>query len=403
MTAAFILVINMVIAGIFAIAFGVVAATQRRARGAAWIASGYAMGILDVALEFLLPLQSDPTLVGIGIFLTYLLALTLCVIGIARHYGVPPPFRTLAAIWLLTLLAVPFLFTMPGPSMLRRVLYQLPYVAAQLLVGVVVLQSRRRQALDLLLVGLTVLSALLYAIKPFIAATIGAANTPQSYMASTYAAISQSMGAVTLVALALVLLLVMMRDATAEMLVRSETDSLSGLLNRRGFDRHAERRIARALRTGTPAVMIAADLDHFKAINDSFGHAAGDGVIAHFADVLRESVSESAVVSRLGGEEFAVLITGADLSEGRRQAEAARTAFSAASLADLGIDATVSASFGVAQVMPGDTLFDLSRRADTALYRAKAGGRNQVCVALHELPPTPTPLGVPAASGQSRA
>jgi len=126
------------------------------------------------------------------------------------------------------------------------------------------LRARRRLALDLLLVGLTVLSALLYAIKPLIASTVGAASAPQSYMASTYAAISQSMGAVTLVALALVLLLVMMRDATAEMLIRSETDSLSGLLNRRGFDRHAERRIARALRTGTPAVLIAADLDHFK-------------------------------------------------------------------------------------------------------------------------------------------
>lgn len=403
MTAAFILGINMVIAGIFAIAFGVVAATQRRARGALWIASGYAMGIVDVALEFLLPLQSDPTLVGIGIFLAYLLALTLCVIGVARHYDVPPPFRTLAVIWLLTLFALPFIFTMPGTSMLRRVLYQLPYVAAQLLVGLVVLRARRRLALDLLLVGLTVLSALLYAIKPLIASTVGAASAPQSYMASTYAAISQSMGAVTLVALALVLLLVMMRDATAEMLIRSETDSLSGLLNRRGFDRHAERRIARALRTGTPAVLIAADLDHFKDVNDSFGHAAGDGVIAHFADVLRETMSESAVVSRLGGEEFAVLITGADLAEGRRQAEAARTGFRAASFEELGIEAAVSASFGVAQAMPGDTLFDLARRADTALYRAKAGGRNQVCVALNELPPTPTPVGVRAASGHGRA
>ena len=120
MTAAFILGINMAIAGIFAIAFGVVAATQRRARGALWIASGYAMGIVDVALEFLLPLQSDPTLVGIGIFLAYLLALTLCVIGVARHYDVPPPFRTLAVIWLLTLFALPFIFTMPGTSCCGR-------------------------------------------------------------------------------------------------------------------------------------------------------------------------------------------------------------------------------------------------------------------------------------------
>ena len=394
MTAAFVLGINMVIAGIFAIAFGVVAATNRPARGAVWIASGYAMGIVDAALEFLLRMQSNPAPVGIGIFLTFLLALTLCLIGVARHYDVVPPWKALAAIWGLSLLAIPFLFSMPAASVLRRVLYQFPYVATQLLFGLVVLRSGRRQALDLLLIGLAVLSALLYATKPLIAWTIGAASTPQAYMTSTYAAISQSMGAVTLVALALVLLLVMMRDATAEMLVRSETDSLSGLLNRRGFDRHAERRIERALRSGAPAVLIAADLDHFKAINDGYGHAAGDGVIAHFADVLRHAVAEGAVVSRLGGEEFAVLLTGADLAEGRRQADAARRAFRAASFAALGIDGTVSASFGVAQAMPGDTLFDLSRRADAALYRAKAGGRNKVCVAFGELPPTPTPVGM---------
>ncbi|PAL25008.1 GGDEF domain-containing protein [Sphingopyxis sp. GW247-27LB] len=399
MTAAFVLGINMVIAGIFAIAFGVVAATNRSARGALWMASGYATGIVDVALEFLLRIQSNPTPVGIGIFLTFLLALTLCLIGVARHYDVAPPWKAIAAIWVLSLLAVPLLFAMPVTSVLRRALYQLPYIATQLLFGFVVLRSGRRQALDLLLIGLAVLSALLYAVKPLIAWTVGAASTPQAYMASTYAAISQSIGAVTLVALALVLLLVMMRDTTAEMLVRSETDSLSGLLNRRGFDRHAERRIERALRTGAPAVLIAADLDHFKAINDGYGHAAGDGVIAHFADVLRHAVAEGAVVSRLGGEEFAVLLAGADLAEGRRQAEAARRAFRAASFAGLGIDGTISASFGVAQAMAGDTLFDLSRRADAALYRAKAGGRNRVCVALGELPPTPTPMGVRKLSG----
>jgi diguanylate cyclase (GGDEF)-like protein len=110
-------------------------------------------------------------------------------------------------------------------------------------------------------------------------------------------------------------------------------------------------------------------------------------------------VVRDAVVSRLGGEEFAVLIAGADLAEGRRQAEAARRAFRAAPPAGLGIDGAVSASFGVAQAMPGDSLFDLSRRADAALYRAKAGGRNRVCVALHELPPTPAPVGVRKASG----
>lgn len=399
MATSFILGINMFVAGIFAIAFGVVAVTNRTARGAVWIACGYATGIVDVALELLLRYDIGPTPVGIGIFLTFLLAQTLCLVGVARHYGVALPRAAMAAIWIFSLVAVPAIFTMAYDSVPRRLLYQLPYFAMQLLVGLVVLRSGRRQALDLLLLALTILVALLYMVKPLIAMVVGTGGAPQAYMASAYGAFSQTIAAMTLVALALVMLLVMMRDTTAEMMLRSETDSLSGVLNRRGFERHAERLIERAQRSGTPAVLIAADLDHFKAINDGYGHAAGDGVIAHFAHVLRDVVSGGAIVSRLGGEEFAVLIAGADLAEGRRQAEAARIAYAAAAPAGLGIDGVVSASFGVAQAMPGDTLFDLSRRADAALYRAKAGERNQVCVALHDLSPTPAPAEVREASG----
>src|SRR3546814_7524373 len=94
-------------------------------------------------------------------------------------------------------------------------------------------------------------------------------------------------------AIALVMLLVMMRDTTAEMVARSETDPLSSVLNRRGFEHHAEMAF---LRGGEAAVLVAADLDNFKQINDSFGHAAGDGVIAHFAAMLAEAASAAAIV-----------------------------------------------------------------------------------------------------------
>src|SRR3546814_1189542 len=102
-------------------------------------------------------------------------------------------------------------------------------------------------------------------------------------MSTTYAARSQSGCVVTLMAIALVMLLVMMRDTTAEMVTRSETDPLSSVLNRRGFEHHGELAL---LRGSEAAVLVAADLDNFKQINDSFGHAAGDGVIAHFAAML---------------------------------------------------------------------------------------------------------------------
>lgn len=386
MSIAFVLGINMSVAGVFAVAFAVVAATNRTARGARWLAAGYGLGIVNVGLEFLLTRQVDPTPIGIGIFLVFLLALSFALVGVARHYCTAPPWVAMAAIWVLTILAVPAIFSLAYGSMPRLMLYQLPYFAMQLLIGIVIWRSGRRQPLDLLLIALQLVAATIYIAKPFIAVTIGTASSPQGYMATTYAAISQSGSVVTLMAIALVMLLIMMRDTTAEMVVRSETDPLSSVLNRRGFEHHAELAL---LRGGESAVLIAADLDHFKRINDSFGHAAGDGVIAHFAAMLVDTAPPNAIVGRIGGEEFAVLLPDALLSDGRIYAEAVRTAFAAAQLPVLGVDRGFTASFGVAQRASDDSLFELSRRADAALYRAKAGGRNQVRVALGELSSAP--------------
>ncbi len=269
MTAAFVLVINMCIAGIFAVAFGVIAATNRMARGAAFMAAGYALGIVDVALEFLLPFQTDPTPVAVSIFVVFLLALSFCLIGISRHYRVPTPRGAMIAIWASALLLAPLAFSLPYGSPARGMIYQFSYCLMQGLAGVVILRSGRRQALDLLLMGMQFVAALLYLVKPVIGMLVGTATTPQAYMATTYAAVSQTMGAVTLVAVAMVLLLVMIRDATAEMTARSETDPLSSALNRRGFEQHGES----ALAGGARGVLVAADLDHFKQINER-RHAA---------------------------------------------------------------------------------------------------------------------------------
>lgn len=393
MTAAFVLGINLFIAAIFAVAFGVVAATSRTERGAKWLAGGYATGIATILLEYIMPYQTHPAPVGIAIFLTYLLAMTFCIAGVARHYRFAPPWRTMAAIWTASIVLMPLTFTIEYGSPVRVALFQYPYLAMQLLVLVALLRSGHRQKLDLLLAGVMVVAGAIYFTRPLIAWLANLSGPAQGYLTTSYAAISQSLGAGTLMAQALVILLIMMRDTTAEIMATSETDSLSGLLNRRGFDAHAGRGFERARGRGLPAVLIAADLDHFKAINDSFGHATGDRVIAHFAQMLRRAAPDGAVVGRPGGEEFVILLAGQDLAEARGYAERVRRDFAAHAAADMGLDRPLSASFGIAATMRGDTLSELSRRADAALYRAKSGGRNRVAVALGELP-SASALGV---------
>ena len=180
MTAAFVLGINMSVAGIFAVAFAVVAVTNRMARGAWWLALGCGMGIVNVGLEFLLRQQTDPVPVSVGIFLVFLSALSFALIGVARHYRVEPPWTAMTVIWIATVLLVPVIFSMTYGSLPRLTLYQLPYFAMQTLFGVMIWRSRRRQPLDLLLVALQAVSALIYLLKPLFAMTVGTARTPQS-------------------------------------------------------------------------------------------------------------------------------------------------------------------------------------------------------------------------------
>lgn len=377
--AAFVLAINLFIAAIFSTAFGVVAAYARSAVGARWLALAYGLGIINPILEFILPGQADPRPVQVAIFAVFLFAVSLSVIGLSRHYRLPPPWRLLGVIVVASLAINILIVDMPRSSLLRGFLYQSPYFLVQMVGVAVILRYRQRKALDLALLVLFVAGGLQFLSKPVLAAWIGSGAKAADYIGSTYAAISQSIGAMLLIANGLLMLLIIVRDSMAEITARSETDTLSGLLNRRGFEERADRLLATSLRAGIPASVIVADLDHFKAINDSYGHDAGDRVIRAFADLLGAAAEAGAVVGRLGGEEFVVLMPGADLAPARLYAEGVRTTFSSLAIAGLGRHERISASFGIAQLMAGDSLSDLLRRADAALYEAKRGGRDRVC------------------------
>lgn len=159
----------------------------------------------------------------------------------------------------------------------------------------------------------------------------------------------------------------------ADLAELSRTDALTGLPNRRAFDAA----LRSALGDGTvrgPSVALI-DIDHFKTINDVHGHPVGDRVLADVARVLRESAGALATVSRYGGEEFAVLLPGADGLAAELQGEYLREA-----VYNLPLGFPVSVSVGVASRRAGEDVETLIRRADEALYAAKRGGRNRVVV-----------------------
>ena len=156
-------------------------------------------------------------------------------------------------------------------------------------------------------------------------------------------------------------------------------DPLTGLRNRRALMTELEREVQVAQRYGSPLSLVMLDLDHFKRINDGFGHAAGDAVLCGVAALLRQGLRQVDLAARLGGEEFVVLLPGTAHAGALRVAEGLRQRIAAAThLAD-GQALQATASLGVASFGPACAGAEaLLGVADAALYRAKAAGRNQV-------------------------
>jgi two-component system cell cycle response regulator len=167
-----------------------------------------------------------------------------------------------------------------------------------------------------------------------------------------------------------------LRASEARLTELSLTDALTGLANRRHLEQFTQAAVKREERFGETFSLIMLDLDHFKRINDAYGHEVGDTVLCHSARLMRGAVREIDLAARIGGEEFVLVLSATTLEEAASCAERLRSQL--ASLRPPGLEEDVSASFGVVQYdAPGD-LAGLLKQADTALYRAKNAGRNRV-------------------------
>jgi diguanylate cyclase (GGDEF)-like protein len=180
-----------------------------------------------------------------------------------------------------------------------------------------------------------------------------------------------------------IFMLVSERTVTAHKTAAS-MDPLTGMFNRRGFAEATSRVIEREANGGRPVTVLIFDIDHFKSINDRFGHPAGDEILKLFAAVVINTLRISDLSGRIGGEEFAALLP-CSLEEGVIAAERVREAFEISGIVDDSGPVDTTVSIGVAGGPAGTELEVLLAAADTALYQAKRGGRNRVEVA-EELP-----------------
>ncbi len=372
------LAVNISVAVIFACGYAIIALTNRGQQAALWFSAGYFVGMISPVADFLVPFVGAPEVLEWLGYSSFLLATLSISVTFANFHRTSPPWIAIVVILVGGMITRAAIWDMPRDTLAYGMAYQMPFMLSSLLAVWSVLRVAGRRPLHFLLAAIYGIIALHFLAKPYIAMTFGTGKSLADYTRTTYALLSQSSTGILLLASGVVLLLIVAQKAIADSLLVSETDPLSGLANRRGFEQHGKQAVARAEVQCAPAALAMFDLDHFKAVNDTFGHEIGDQVIADFAALLRDVAPSPALVARLGGEEFVMLLEGATAQATCLHAE--RIRLGAATASPPGRPSP-TVSVGVAEHRNGETLADLLRRADTALYHAKREGRDRVCLA----------------------
>lgn len=171
-----------------------------------------------------------------------------------------------------------------------------------------------------------------------------------------------------------------LHEKNKELRQLASTDSLTGVINRRSFDELSKHYFETAQREREALTLLLLDLDFFKSVNDRYGHHAGDMLLVHFAKAIEPLLRKSDIFSRIGGEEFAILLFHTDLNGGLILAEKIHKTLKNIALACGDEQISITSSIGISQTRQSDTdFYELFKRADKALYQAKEEGRNRSC------------------------
>lgn len=343
-----------------------------------------AVGFFGAALGFVLQCFTLP----IGLAATkilsscaFMLAALAMAGSVVSRYGRPVPWARLGLLALAGMASFNW-FMFVQPDLTARILSMNFALGGISLVVAAELRSLPGKGpVERTLLALAILSGINFIVRPIALASLeGSYESYDTFYTSLYWTTALFSHAVFSLLIALTLLTAEALDIIRTLRSEALTDPLSGLFNRRGFDTRAIALIDECRASNLPVSLVVADLDRFKALNDQHGHAAGDRVIADFSARLMDVTGGHAVAGRLGGEEFAVLLPAVDAAAARLFAEGVRTLLSASAIDGLPPDLRVTGSFGVASHAEGETLEDLTRRADEALYLAKRAGRDNVRV-----------------------
>lgn len=346
-------------------------------RSAFWFGLAFLSGALAFGVEFLrflIPIHIQ-ALFGAGFYS----AMAACfVVGLILRADKAPPRLLIGSIAGVSTLAV-WLFALVDIHVLVRVCIAQFSSGLLLLVALVYARERRETTTDKAIITINMLTAVALFIQPVIVwLMVGLPQTSSQYDTSAmfitmgvFTTLSSISSAVLLVREYIMLIIDELRHV-------ANRDKLTGLYNRRGFDGLIGGFIHEAEQAGTSVALIAFDIDHFKQINDTYGHGFGDDVLHTLGTMLRADQEQSGFAVRLGGEEFLLVMHLGSLCDAESRAGVIRERIEKHRFYIDGLGVKCTASFGVALYRHDETVLGALARADEALYGAKASGRNCV-------------------------
>lgn len=368
--------LNPAIAAIFAAIFVGVWLRDRSAIHVLALAAGYVGLAAGFVILHYAPTE-DPAAWVMLMHAIYSVSVICVSWAAARRSGQLVRWPALAAISLIGGLLM--LISGFGDDMTSRLLaantaYGLMFALTAQILG----RSGKRDLVDRAVYWLFVITAAQFIIRPQLSLILSGPVAAESYRTSeVYAAWLVTMGVISLM-LALTLVAAVVSDLWRNERDKAELDHLTGLKMRGAFEAAAMKTLDENADRRVPVSMIVADIDHFKQVNDTFGHQAGDSAIAGFGELIAATVRECDLCGRVGGEEFCILVWNCDLSGARNLAERLRRSFRRLEHDGLPSDVRLTSSFGVAQSRQGEGYGKLFARADKALYDAKHEGRDRV-------------------------
>jgi len=365
---------------LFALVFGVIYFSVKRQKFSGWVAIAYIAAFIAYILA---SVRTPSTSMGL-IFLSTAMFWIFCLaIAKAIYVRCNATFPIIATGLVLTIATAGFIWlSVVAPDISSRAV--LVNVAAGFFLALSLwpLWVTGKKLIDGALFGVIATVAITFILRVVIInGLLGYVLTEQGYTQSTYVWIFQLTNGIAALSLAMVMLFAAGHDMVLHFHGQSSRDPLTDLLNRRGLQGQFNARRTRNQDVIYARSIILFDIDHFKKINDQFGHPAGDKVLQRIAKAAAGLAKEYGEVARTGGEEFAILTRWIPVEEAQLLAQNICDSLRFVAHPELAPNQKVTASFGVAILSDSDSLDDAMDRADKALYHAKHNGRNQVALA----------------------